>query len=330
MNNITKRPRRLRSSDAIRSLVAQTEISVNDLIQPLFVVEGENQRQIIPNIPNVFRLSCDLLVQKVQQLYALGIKAVALFPAIAADLKNANGTESLNENGLVIRAIRAIKSAVPQMLIIADVALDPYTSHGHDGILNTQQNDVDNDATVQLLSEQALLLAKAGADIVAPSDMMDGRVAHIRQTLNNNGYASIIILSYAIKYASSLYSPFRQAVQSQDNFLGKTKQTYQMDYRNLSEAFIEATLDENESADILMVKPALFYLDIISKISQQTHLPVFAYQVSGEYAMIKNAAENGIVNYEKTIYESLIAIKRSGARCILTYAAEDIAKMLLD
>lgn len=321
------RPRRLRYHPSVRALVAEHHLHADDLIWPVFVQEGQARKTAIATLPDVYRFSIDLLISEVQRASTLGIKAIALFPVVEAAQKSADANEALNADNLVCRAIAALKKAVPDMCIIADVALDPYTSHGHDGLLDSK-GDVDNDATVLLLAKQAVILAQAGADIVAPSDMMDGRVRAIRKALDAAALTHIPILSYAAKYASAFYGPFRDAVGSK-SALGKAdKQTYQMQPANAREALREIALDIEEGADMVMVKPALHYLDIIYRVSQATDIPLFVYQVSGEYAMIKLASQQGAIDGEAAMMEALIACKRAGATAILTYAACDIAEKL--
>ena len=325
--NLPRRPRRLRRNAAVRALVCETRVSVDDLVYPLFVKEGESSEEV-PSMPNVLRHSISSLLEECRAAKVAGIKAVALFPVTPAELKDEKGSEALNEDGLVLRAVRAVKSAVPDLIVITDVALDPYTSHGHDGVLNQAGTDVDNDATVAILAEMAVAQANAGADWVAPSDMMDGRVEAIRAALDSAGHTEVCILSYAVKFASAFYGPFRDAVGSQSaaGAAYLDKQTYQLNPANPREASMEAGLDEEGGADILMVKPAGAYLDIISDVAQATDLPVAAYQVSGEFAQIHAAADKGWLDYQKTRDESLLAIKRAGADLILTYFAREFAE----
>ena len=320
------RPRRNRTDAWLRGMVAENHLTANDLIWPLFVTEGENTRDPIKTMPGVERQSIDLVIQSVQEAHDLGIPAIALFPVTPSELKTADGAEGWNPDNLMCRAIRAIKAAVPDMGIIADVALDPYTSHGHDGLLD-EQGRIMNDESVEVLCKQALVQAQAGADIIAPSDMMDGRIAAIRDTLDTHGYQDVKIMSYAAKYASAFYGPFRDAVQS-GGLLKGDKKTYQMDPANGDEALREVTLDLAEGADMVMVKPGLPYLDIVHRVKVEFRVPTFAYNVSGEYAMIRWAAENGALDYNKAMMEMLMAFKRAGADGILTYAALDAAKLL--
>ncbi len=320
------RPRRNRTDAWLRGMVAENHLSVQDLIWPLFVTEGENTRDPIKTMPGVDRQSIDLVIKAVQEAHDLGIPAIALFPVTPSELKTADGAEGWNPDNLMCRAIRAIKAAVPDMGIIADVALDPYTSHGHDGLLD-EQGRIMNDESVDVLCKQALVQAQAGADIIAPSDMMDGRIAAIRDTLDAHGYQEVKIMSYAAKYASAFYGPFRDAVQS-GGLLKGDKKTYQMDPANGDEAIREVALDLAEGADMVMVKPGLPYLDIVHRVKAEFRVPTFAYNVSGEYAMIRWAAENGALDYNKAMMEMLMAFKRAGADGILTYAALDAAKLL--
>jgi len=317
------RPRRLRYTPAIRRLVRETELTVNDLIYPVFIMEGENQKVAIPSMPDCYRYSLDLLLKEVVNAYNLGINAIALFPLIAEDKKDNFGTESYNPDGLVQRTVKAIKKEVPEIIIITDVALDPFSIYGHDGIV--QDGKILNDETVQVLVKMSLSQAAAGANFVAPSDMMDGRVGAIRRALDAAGYLDVGILAYTAKYASAYYGPFRDALESAPKF--GDKKTYQMDGANSREALREASLDITEGADIIMVKPALAYLDIIRRLRDSSHLPVAAYNVSGEYAMIKAAAKQGWIDEKSLILETLTSMKRAGADLILTYFALDVALM---
>lgn len=325
--NLTCRPRRLRRTDAIRRLARETEVRVNDLIQPLFVIDGNGDDEPIDSMPGQSRLTVESLVAECQKLHNVGVPAVAIFPKLDPSLKTHGGEEALNPNTLVLRAVRAVKVAVPELAIITDVALDPYTDHGHDGVLTGDGKDVDNDPTVSILCEMAKLNAEAGADFVAPSDMMDGRVGAIRIALDNAGLSGTSIMAYSAKFNSAYYGPFRDAVGSAQaagtNLLGKD--TYQCDPANRRAAMIETELDEAEGADVLMVKPGGPYLDIIRELRDRTNLPVAAYQVSGEYSQIHAAAKLGWLDYARTRDESLLAIKRAGADMILTYFAGEIA-----
>lgn len=319
--NIPIRLRRNRKSEAIRKMVQETKLSAHDLVVPIFIIEGEKQRVKIESMPGVERLSIDLAVLEAKELHEKGIQSIALFPVIDPKLKSQSGIESINPDGLLARAIREIKFALPSLCIIADVALDPYTSHGHDGLVN-DKGEILNDETVNILIEMSLMQARSGVDFVAPSDMMDGRVGAIREALDDEGFENVGILAYSAKYASSLYGPFRDALKVNLKF--GDKKTYQMDPANSREALFEAALDEEEGADILMVKPATFYLDIISKLRDQTKRPIAAYHVSGEYAMVMAAHNAGWLNGPKVLYEAILSIKRAGADLIFTYAAKQI------
>lgn len=319
------RLRRNRRTEWLRNLTAETQLSPENLILPIFVVEGEHQKQPIKTMPGVFRQSIDQVLLTARLAEKKGIKAIALFPSIRPDLKSENADEAYNLDNLICRTVRTIKNANLSIGVICDVALDPYTTHGHDGILI--DGDVDNDETIEALSNQALVLAKAGVDIVAPSDMMDGRIMMIREDLDEAGFHNVNILAYAAKYNSSFYGPFRDAVGSDQNgYLCKA--TYQMDVRNKKEAIREIEQDIDEGADMVIIKPGMPFLDVIHEAAQNFHAPILAYQVSGEYAMIKFAAENGALNWEKAIHESLIAFKRAGASAIFTYAALEVADII--
>ncbi len=325
--SLLHRPRRLRRTDALRRMVRETRLSPDRLIAPLFVVDGRDVRQPIPSMPDQFRLSIDRLVQECRDLAALGIPAVALFPKIDEALKTPDGRESLNPDGLFPRAIRAVKDAVPGLMVVTDVALDPYSSQGHDGLVRGGQ--IVNDETLAILAEMAVVQARAGADVIAPSDMMDGRVAAIRQALDEAGFTDTAILAYTAKYASAFYGPFRDALDSApraDDDVPADKQTYQMDPANAREALRELMLDLDEGADMVMVKPALPYLDIVRRFRDAADVPVAAYQVSGEYAMIKAAARNGWLDETAAMTETLTAIHRAGADVILTYFARTFAE----
>lgn len=329
-NNITfpqTRMRRMRYHDFSRRLMRENRLSVDDLIYPMFVTEGSNQREAISSMPRVERLSLDLLLAEAQQLVQLGIPAIALFPVTAADKKSEQAAEAYNPDGLIQRSVRALKQAVPDLGIITDVALDPFTTHGQDGLVNAD-GYVMNDETIEVLVKQALSHAEAGADIVAPSDMMDGRIGAIRQALEAHNHINTLILAYSAKYASSFYGPFRDAVGSA-GMLGKgNKYSYQMDPANSDEALREIQLDLQEGADMVMVKPGMPYLDIIRRVKDQYGVPTFAYQVSGEYAMLKAAALNGWLDEKQVVLESLLAFKRAGSDAILTYYAKDVALWL--
>jgi porphobilinogen synthase len=305
----------------------ENSLSVNDFIYPVFVLEGEQQREAVDSMPGVDRLSVDLLVEEAISVHNLGIPAMALFPVTPLSAKSDDAAEAWNDNGLAQRAIRAIKQSVPDLGVITDVALDPFTSHGQDGLLD-DDGYVTNDATVEVLVKQALSHAKAGADIVAPSDMMAGRIGAIRDALESNGYVNTRILAYAAKYASSFYGPFRDAVGSSGNLGGGNKYSYQMDPANSNEALHEVILDIDEGADMVMIKPGLPYLDIVQRVSQEFQFPTFVYQVSGEYAMLKAAAQNGWIDEKSCVLEALLSMKRAGADGILTYYAKSAAKWL--
>lgn len=323
--SLPQRPRRLRRSETIRRMVRENVLTVDDLIYPMFVMEGENQKVEISSMPGCYRFTLDLLLKEIAEIASLGIGAVALFPAISESKKDETGRESYNPNGLVQQTVKAIKQAVPDILVITDVALDPFTSHGHDGIVD-QNGMILNDPTVEVLVKMALSQAEAGTDMVAPSDMMDGRIGAIRQALDAAGFIDVKILAYSAKYASAYYGPFRDALESAPKF--GDKKTYQMDPGNAKEAIKEIALDIAEGADIVMVKPALAYLDIIYQVKNYTNIPVAAYNVSGEYAMIKAAAANGWIDEKKVVLETLLSMKRAGADLILTYFAKDVALIL--
>lgn len=323
------RLRRMRRDDFSRRLMREHRLGTDDLIYPLFVLDGENRREPVALMPGVERLSIDLLVEECRAAAQLGIPAVALFPVTPAHLKSLDAAEAYNPEGLAQRAIRALKQALPHLGVISDVALDPFTTHGQDGLID-DHGYVVNDATVDVLVKQALSHAAAGADIVAPSDMMDGRVGAIRQALEAAGYVNTRILAYSAKYASAFYGPFRDAVGSAANLAGGDKYSYQMDPANADEALREVALDLDEGADMVMVKPGLPYLDIIRRIKDQFGVPTFAYQVSGEYAMLKAAAQNGWLDERKTVLEALLSCKRAGADAILTYYAKTVAQWLRD
>lgn len=321
------RLRRNRKSAWIRDLTAQNMLSPSDLILPLFVIDGKNREEKILHLPGVSRLSIDLIVKKAKEARALGIPALMLFPVIDQKLKTADGREATNEKNLICRAIAAIKNSVPEIGVIADVALDPYTSHGHDGIVD-KSGYVVNDDTVAILCEQALVQAQAGCDIIAPSDMMDGRIGVIRDALDDQSFVDVSIMSYAVKYASSFYGPFRHAVGSASNLKYSDKKTYQMDFRNSDEALREIALDVSEGADLIIVKPGMPYLDMVLRASQNFKLPIISYQVSGEYAMLKFAAEKNAFDFDAALFESLMAFKRAGSSAIISYGAIEAAKKL--
>ena len=317
----------MRRDDFSRRLMRESRLTVDDLILPLFVQEGQGMRTAISSMPGIERLSLDVLEQEVQVIHEMGIPAVALFPVIEDDKKNLGAEEACNPGGLVPRAIQAIKRVAPELGVIADVALDPYTSHGQDGVLD-ESGYVANDATVEILVEQSLCCAGAGADVVAPSDMMDGRIGAIREALEARGFENTRILAYAAKYASAFYGPFRDAVGSASSLGGGDKYSYQMDPANSDEALREVALDLSEGADMVMVKPGLPYLDVLRRIKEEFGAPTFVYHVSGEYAMLKAAAANGWLDERSCMLEALLAFKRAGADAILTYAARDVAAWL--
>jgi porphobilinogen synthase len=319
------RPRRNRKSESIRKLVQEHFLNVSDLVMPLFVMDGENQKTEIASMPGIYRYSLDLLVEECKVLFQLGIPAVALFPCIHASLKNKSGTESWNESGLYAKTIRAIKSAIPKLTLITDVAMDPYSSEGHDGFVN-DRGEIDNDATLPILAKMALCQAKSGADIVAPSDMMDGRVRFIREILDQGGFQEVGILSYSVKYASGFYGPFRDALNSSPK--SGDKKTYQMNPANVKEALHEVALDIQEGADIVMVKPGLPYLDVLRAVAEISPVPVAVYNVSGEYAMVKAAGLRGWLDVQQTVLEILLSFKRAGASFIITYHAKEAAEWL--
>jgi len=323
---LDKRYRRLRSSSGVRNMVAETSLTADNFIVPLFVIDGSNKKEEISSMPGYFRFSLDLLKAEILELKKLRLRSVLLFVKVPDNLKDNEGKEALNPQGLMQRAIKTVKEVDPEMIVMTDVALDPYSSYGHDGIVAGQE--IVNDPTVEVLAAMSLSHAQAGADFVAPSDMMDGRVKAIRAKLDQNGFTKTGILSYSAKYASSFYGPFRDALDSAPGF--GDKKTYQMDFRNSTEAIKETLLDVEEGADIVMVKPAGAYLDIIRRVKDSVQVPVAAYQVSGEYAMIKAAAANGWLNEEKGMIESLTAIRRAGADIIVSYFAKDYAKAIQD
>ncbi len=323
------RNRRLRANNAIRNLVRETSITPHDFLVPLFVVEGKNVKEEIPSMPNYYRLSLDLLETEVKELYKMGLQSVLLFVKVPDVLKDNTGKEALNPNGLMQKAIKTVKNACPDMLVMTDVALDPYSSFGHDGIISNGK--ISNDETVSVLAKMSLSHAQAGADFVAPSDMMDGRILAIRNTLEENGFHDTGIMSYSAKYASAFYGPFRDALDSapvEAQNIPKDKKTYQMDPANRTEAIKETIMDIEEGADIVMVKPGLCYLDIVREIKDTVSVPVAVYQVSGEYAMVKAAAEKGWLDHDAVMLEQVTAIKRAGADIIASYFAKDIVNLI--
>lgn len=321
---MNRRPRRNRQTQAIRDMVQETNLNLQDLIFPLFIVEGENQKTEISSMPGIYRYSIDTLLDEVRVCVELGIRVFAPFPNIPEELKDKYARESHNPEGLYPRAIRAIKKEFPEVALVTDVAMDPYSSDGHDGIVENGQ--ILNDETLDVLGKMALLQAQSGANIVAPSDMMDGRIGHIRKVLDENGFQKVAIMAYTAKYASAFYGPFRDALNSAPK--AGDKKTYQMNYANSREALIEAELDTAEGADYLMVKPALAYLDVIKLLRDNSNLPIAAYNISGEYAMVKAAAQNGWIDGEKAMVEILTGIRRAGADIILTYFAKEYAQYL--
>lgn len=327
MSILTHRPRRLRKQKFNRSLVRENSLSASDLIYPLFVIEGENKREIIESMPGIERVSIDQLLVEAKEVMDLKIQAIALFPVISSDKKTEEAEEAYNPDGLVQRAVRALKRSLPELAVITDVALDPFTSHGQDGLIDSD-GYVLNDETVDVLIKQSISHAEAGADIVAPSDMMDGRIGAIRNALEESGFIHTNILSYSAKYASSFYGPFREAVGSSGNLGKSDKKTYQMDPGNSNEAIREVELDISEGADMVMIKPGLPYLDIVSNVKQVFGVPTFAYHVSGEYAMLKAASQNNWIDEKSTVLETLLCFKRAGADAILTYYAKDAAKWI--
>ncbi|MFN2456570.1 MAG: porphobilinogen synthase [Chitinophagaceae bacterium] len=321
---LQRRNRILRQSPAIRNLVAETLLTPNDFIVPLFIIEGENEISEVASMPNYYRRSLDLTVKEVKELWQMGLKCVLLFVKSKDELKDNKGTEALNANGLMQRSIKAIKDAVPEMVVMTDVALDSYSSFGHDGIV--ENGEIVNDATVEVLAQMSVSHAQAGADFVAPSDMMDGRIGAIRKALEESGFTKTGIMAYSAKYASCFYGPFRDALDSAPGF--GDKKTYQIDYANRIEAVKEAIIDVKEGADIIMVKPALSYLDIIREVKNSVNVPVSCYNISGEYAMIKAAAKMGWIGEEKAILETLTSMKRAGADLIATYFAKDAIRLI--
>ena len=320
------RLRRTRYNAGLRSLVAEVSLTKDDLIQPIFIKEDIKGIEPIDSMPGVNRFGLDSVNREVKSIVSLGIKAIAVFPVIDEEKKDSEGKEAINKNNFISIAIKQIKEEFPELIIIADVALDPYTDHGHDGILN-EKGEVDNDKSLIILKEQALILAQAGTDVIAPSDMMDGRIAFIREGLEEAGFENTVICAYSAKYSSKFYGPFKDAVESAKFFGNKTKDTYQMAISNINEALHEVSMDINEGADIVMVKPGMPYLDVVKAVKDSFSMPTFVYQVSGEYAMMKAAIEKGWLS-EEVIFESLVSFKRAGADCILTYAAKEIASKL--
>tara|TARA_B100000674_G_scaffold220543_1_gene180727 strand:+ start:74 stop:1102 length:1029 start_codon:yes stop_codon:yes gene_type:complete len=322
------RMRRNRLNDFSRRLISENKLSIDDLIYPIFITYGSKVKEEVSSMPGIYRYSGDLLHEEIEYISSLNIPAVAFFPKIENELKTPHGKEALNKNNLICEAIKISKKVNPSLGVITDVALDPYTDHGHDGVLHN--NQIDNDLTLEILCKQAIVQAEAGCDIVAPSDMMDGRVGAIRDTLDDHGFKDVQIMSYAAKYASSFYGPFRDAVGSALNLSRKSKKSYQMDPANSAEALREIRLDINEGADMIIIKPGMPYLDIISQARHEFNFPIIAYQVSGEYSMIMSAIQNGWLDEEKTIFETLMCFKRAGCDAIITYFAPFIAKKLIN
>ena len=320
------RMRRIRKSSGLREMLAETNLSKSDLIQPIFIKENLSGTEEIKTMPGINRIGLDILNDEVGKIVDLGIKSIAVFPVINEEKKDETGSQATIEDNFICQAISSIKKSFPELLIIADVALDPYTDHGHDGILD-ETGDVDNDLTLPILREQAIVLAKAGTDMIAPSDMMDGRIKIIRDALEQNDFINTLILAYSAKFSSKFYGPFKDAVESAKFFGEKTKDTYQMPVGNINEALHEVALDIQEGADIVMVKPGMPYLDVIKAVKDEFKVPTFAYQVSGEYSMLKNAVDSGLLNND-VIKESLLSFKRAGADCVLTYFASEIAREL--
>ncbi|EAS20729.1 porphobilinogen synthase [Nonlabens mediterrranea] len=319
-----RRNRRLRTNNAIRSMVQETIISPNDFIVPLFIVEGTGIKEEIASMPDYYRYSLDLLKEEVKTLWSMGLKSVLLFVKVPDNLKDNKGTEAINANGLMQRAIKTVKDVAPDMYVMTDVALDPFSSYGHDGIV--ENGEILNDETAEVLAQMSISHAQAGADMVAPSDMMDGRILYIREALEEEGFKNTGIMSYSAKYASAFYGPFRDALDSAPGF--GDKKTYQMDPANRSEAIRETLMDIDEGADIVMVKPGLCYLDIVRDLKNEVEVPISVYQVSGEYAMLKAAAEKGWLNHDAVMMEQVTAIKRAGADLIASYFAKDVVKLL--
>ena len=318
--------RRIRKSSALREMLAETTLSKADLIQPIFIKEDLEGREAIKSMPGINRLGLDILNEEIEKIIDLGIKSIAVFPVINEEKKDEIGSQATIENNFICETISAIKKSYPDLVVIADVALDPYTDHGHDGLLN-EAGDVDNDLTLPALREQAIVLAKAGTDIIAPSDMMDGRIKVIRDALEQNDFINTLILAYSAKFSSKFYGPFKDAVESAKFFGNKTKDTYQMPVGNINEALHEVALDIQEGADIVMIKPGMPYLDVIKAVKDEFKVPTFAYQVSGEYSMLKNAVDSELLSND-IIRESLLSFKRAGADCILTYFASEVAESL--
>ncbi|MBF7042824.1 porphobilinogen synthase [Campylobacter volucris] len=321
-----KRFRRLRSNENIRALVRENTLNINDLIYPLFVVDGKNIKKEISSMPDVFQMSLDEILKECEELVLLGIKAIILFGVLEDDKKDSCGSDALSDDGLIARSLREIKTKFPNLIIITDLCFCEYTDHGHCGIINPKTKSVDNDLTLEISAKQALIHAKNGADMIAPSGMMDGIVYTLRKTLDENGYENLPIMAYSTKFASAYYGPFREVAKSTPSY--GDRKTYQMDFANAKEALCESLEDEKQGADILMVKPALAYLDVVKELSQNSKLPICVYNVSGEYALLKAGQKAGVIDYEKMIFETMLAFKRAGAKLIITYHAKEIAKIL--
>lgn len=321
-----KRFKRLRSNENIRALVRENTLNINDLIYPLFVVDGKNIKKEISSMPDVFQMSLDEILKECEELVLLGIKAIILFGVLEDDKKDSCGSDALSDDGLIARSLREIKAKFPNLIIITDLCFCEYTDHGHCGIINPKTKSVDNDLTLEISAKQALIHAKNGADMIAPSGMMDGIVYTLRKTLDENGYENLPIMAYSTKFASAYYGPFREVAKSTPSY--GDRKTYQMDFANAKEALCESLEDEKQGADILMVKPALAYLDVVKELSQNSKLPICVYNVSGEYALLKAGQKAGVIDYEKIIFETMLAFKRAGAKLIITYHAKEIAKIL--
>ncbi|MCR6570785.1 porphobilinogen synthase [Campylobacter insulaenigrae] len=322
-----KRFRRLRLNENLRALVKENTLNLDDLIYPLFVVEGKNIKKEINSMPGVFQMSIDEILKECQELISLGIKAIILFGVIEDDKKDSCGSDALNDDGLIARSLREIKAKFPNLILITDLCFCEYTDHGHCGIINPKTKSVDNDLTLEISAKQALIHAKNGADMIAPSGMMDGIVQILRKTLDENGFENLPIMAYSTKFASAYYGPFREVAKSTPSY--GDRKSYQMDFANGKEALNESLEDEKQGADILMVKPALAYLDVVKDLSNHSKLPICVYNVSGEYALLKAGQKSGVIDYEKVVYETMLAFKRAGAKLIITYHAKEIAKFLI-
>ncbi len=321
-----KRFRRLRMNANIRAMVSKTHLGLDDLIYPLFVVEGKGVKNEISSMPGVFQMSLDEILKECKEVQELGIRAIMLFGVLESSKKDSCGSDALDEEGLIARSISAIKKEVPNLVLICDLCFCEYTDHGHCGIIDTKTKSVDNDATLEISAKQALIMARAGADMIAPSGMMDGIIETLRKALDSNGFENLPIMAYSTKFASSFYGPFRDVVDSAPSY--GDRKSYQMDFKNAEEALLESLEDESQGADILMVKPALAYLDVVKEIAQNSKLPLCVYNVSGEYALFKAGEKAGVIDYEKIVYETMIAFKRAGAKLIITYHAKELARIL--